>query len=99
LAISYGIDDGKRVSERDMAAEQRLRHLATKYPQFRFVRLGDTHAKILVVDQRFVVVTSYNWLSFKGDPSRPFRDERGTLVSLVPEIDRIYQNYIDRMSK
>lgn len=99
VAIAYGIDDGKKASERDMAAEQRLRHLATGYPQFRFVRLGDTHAKILVVDQRFVVVTSYNWLSFKGDPSRPFRDERGTLVSLVPEIDRIYQNYIDRMSK
>ncbi len=99
VAIAYGIDDGKRASERDTATERRLRDLANKYSEFRFVRLGDTHAKILVVDQRFVVVTSYNWLSFKGDPSRPFRDERGTLVSLAPEIDRIYQSYIERMPK
>ena len=80
VTIAYGIDDGRQGSGSDRVAEQRLNELAASNGNFRFVRLGDTHAKILLVDQRFVVVTSYHWLSFRGDPNRPFRDERGTLV-------------------
>ena len=98
VAIAYGIDDGKHAFERDTAAEKKLQVLAGQHANFRLVRLGDTHAKVLIVDQRFVVVTSYNWLSFRGDSNRPFRDERGTLVTLTPQIDRIYQDYRDRMS-
>lgn len=98
VSIAYGIDDGKLVFDRDSRAQKRLEDLAAQHTNFRFVRLGDTHAKVLLVDQRFVVVTSYNWLSFRGDPNRPFRDERGTLVSLTEQIDRIYTDYLDRMS-
>ena len=98
ITIAYGIDDGKRGSGNDSSAEQRLTKLSESKPNFNFVRLGDTHAKILLVDGRFVVVTSYNWLSFRGDPNRPFRDERGTLVTISEEIDRIYHDYITRIA-
>jgi hypothetical protein len=36
-------------------------------------------------------------LSFKGDANRPFRDERGTLVAVPEEIDRIDDDYMRRM--
>ena len=98
VTIAYGIDDGRGGSGNDQATEERLKKLAASNPNFQFVRLGDTHAKILLVDDRFVVVTSYNWLSFRGDPNRPFRDERGTLVTIHSEIDRIHQDYITRIS-
>jgi hypothetical protein len=39
-------------------------------------------------DTRFVIVTSFNWLSYRGDPERTFRDERGILVALPDEIER-----------
>lgn len=98
VTIAYGIGDGKPGSGSDQAAERRLKELAASNTNFQFMRLGDTHAKILLVDDRFVVVTSYNWLSFRGDPDRPFRDERGTLVTIKSEIDRIYQDYMTRIS-
>jgi PLD-like domain len=97
VSIGYGIDDAKAVFERDAKAEEKLQQLAVSRPNFRFVRLGDTHAKVLVVDRRYVIVTSFNWLSFRGDAGRPFRDERGTLVTIPEEIDRIYDEYLARM--
>jgi hypothetical protein len=37
-----------------------------------------------------VVVTSFNWLSFKGDPQMPFRDERGMLVTIPETVEEIF---------
>jgi hypothetical protein len=31
-------------------------------------------------DNEFAAVTSFNWLSFKGDPKHDFRDEQGVLL-------------------
>jgi len=98
VCIAHGIDDGARTRERDRHAETRLARLAEKYTNFIFARLGDTHAKVLVVDRRHVIVTSFNWLSYKGDPNRPFRDERGTLVTVGEEIERLYDHYIARVA-
>ena len=99
VAIGFGIDDSKVGQDRDLEAERKLSALSNRYANFRFVRLGDTHAKVLVLDRRFVVVTSFNWLSFRGDSRRPFRDERGTLVTIADEIDRIYDDYMRRMDE
>jgi hypothetical protein len=96
VCIAHGIDDGSNAPDWDKRAEEALERLASTYPNFILKRLGDTHAKILVVDNRFVIVTSFNWLSFKGDPSLPFRDERGTMVTVQSEIDRIYDQYLAR---
>lgn len=63
---------------------------------FRYKRLGNTHAKVLISDSRFMIVTSFNWLSFKGDPNRTFRDERGILVSVAEEINRQFDDWIRR---
>ena len=46
------------------------------------MRLGDTHAKVLIKDTDWFVTTSFNWLSFKGDPRRTFREEWGTQVGI-----------------
>lgn len=96
VCIAHGIDDGTNAPDWDKRAEESLEELASTHPNFVLKRLGDTHAKILVVDDRFVIVTSFNWLSYKGDPKLPFRDERGTLVTVKSEIDRIYVDYLDR---
>ena len=80
----------KPLTERDVDIDahvlQEFERIAQRF-KFTFAhrRLGNTHAKVLICDKRFLIVTSFNWLSFKGDPKRTFRDERGTYVA-VPEL-------------
>src|SRR6266571_7346664 len=80
--IGYGISEQETqdLYFNDQAAHEALRQLAHKYSDCCFVRLGNTHAKVLIKDSDFAAVTSFNWLSFKGDPNRTFRDEQGTLL-------------------
>ena len=96
--IGYGLgenDDKKYQS--DIQAEKNIQKLASQYKDnFRLKRLGDTHAKILLSDVKFAVTTSFNWLSFKGDRDRTFRDERGTLVSDPQKIDELFDSYKSR---
>ena len=82
--IGYGINEQTtaNISAPDEAAVDQLKALAVKYPNFTFKRLGNTHAKVLIKDSDFAAITSFNWLSFKGDPNRTFRDEQGTLLQV-----------------
>ncbi len=90
IAHGYGPDD--RGSDQD--ALTRLQNLATRYVNLSVVRLRNTHAKVLIVDGRWVS-TSFNWLSFKGDPERTYRMEEGTLVSIPDRVDEAYDRYLE----
>ena len=99
LLIGYGLgkDEDDKKYPSDSQAEKNLQKLANQYKDnFILKRLGNTHAKILISDAKFAVVTSFNWLSFKGDPDRTFRDERGTLVSDPQKIDELFDSYRSR---
>lgn len=89
IAHGYGPDD--RGSDPD--ALTRLTSLATRYGNFGFVRLANTHAKVLIFDDRWIS-TSFNWLSFKGDPDRTYRMEEGTLVSIPERVAEAYDRYL-----
>ncbi|MFJ6755730.1 phospholipase D-like domain-containing protein [Streptomyces sp. NPDC091273] len=97
VAIGYGIDGDGPAGDGDRTAERKLAALADRNENFKFVRLGDTHAKVLIVDHSHAVVTSFNWLSFRGDPNRPFRDERGTMITIGAEVDRLHSDYMARI--
>jgi hypothetical protein len=75
--IGYGL--GEDVEKNNLRAVSQLKKVSEQYGNFHFVWIGDTHAKVLVQDD-VVVITSFNWLSFKGDPARTFRDEQGVLI-------------------
>jgi phosphatidylserine/phosphatidylglycerophosphate/cardiolipin synthase-like enzyme len=96
--IGYGINDQKDQKYSNQKAEQKLQKLAKRYSDnFVFKRLGDTHAKILISDAKFAVTTSFNWLSFKGERDRTFRDERGTLVCDPQKVDELFDNLLRRL--
>jgi hypothetical protein len=76
--IGYGLG----VEERIPQAIRKLEQMARDHANFRLVRLGDTHAKILIKDEDWLVATSFNWLSFRGDPKRTFREEWGTRIAI-----------------
>lgn len=76
--IAYGYDDSE--NRTDPNAIRRLNNLAARYPEkLHVARLKSNHAKILLFDDAWVT-TSFNWLSFKGDPDRTYRVEEGTLI-------------------
>jgi hypothetical protein len=105
LWIGYGIvksggdrPGAKGAADRDAVAK--LRRLATDYPKLcRLRRLGDTHAKVLICDSRFSVITSFNWLSFRGDAQLDFRDERGYYVGLREKVDEVFETYRARFAE
>lgn len=90
IGHGYGPDD----SGSDDFALRKLHNLADRYDKLRVVRLQNTHAKILVSDDLWVT-TSFNWLSFKGDPNRTYRMEEGTLIQIQSEVDKAFQRYVD----
>lgn len=89
IAHGYGVDD----SGSDEFALKRLKNLSSRFEEkFTFVRLKNTHAKILIFDGCWVS-TSFNWLSFRGDPERTYRMEEGTLVSIPGRVEEEYERY------
>lgn len=64
-----------------------------KVGNLRVVKLGNTHEKILIVDEARSIMTSFNWLSFRGDPNRAVRNEAGYMVT-SPSIVREDANHI-----
>jgi hypothetical protein len=90
IGHGYGPDD----SGSDDFALRKLTNLAARFDKLRIVRLQNTHAKILIFDDQWIT-TSFNWLSFKGDPSRTYRMEEGTLVQIQSEVDKAFQRYVE----
>lgn len=98
--IGYGYEDEAKENRQnyDRKPEEKIKKLAERYHTFVFKRLGDTHCKILICDQKFAIVGSFNWLSFKGDPNRTFRDERSTFVAAphTDLIDKLFEDEVKR---
>jgi hypothetical protein len=100
LHVGYGLgekDGDARVPDRN--SEAALYTLAAKYSSFNISRLGDTHAKVLIKDSEFFVISSFNWLSFRGEASRTFREELGTLVRIPARVDELYKKLLKRFDK
>lgn len=100
--IGYGTsaekDNTENLYDTDRFAIEKLRQLEQRYVNFRFKRLGNTHAKVLIKDSDFVAVTSFNWLSFRGDPDKTFRDEQGTLIQQPEHVENKFSELVKRFS-
>lgn len=93
VEVHIGHGYGPNDSGSDDFALRKLNNLAARYEKLRVVRLQNTHAKILIFDDVWIT-TSFNWLSFKGDPNRTYRMEEGTLVQIPNEVDKAFERYV-----
>jgi hypothetical protein len=92
--VGYGIsggDEHTKPIEQNPGLKQ-LIHLSTKHANLVMKRLGNTHAKVLIKDSEFAALTSFNWLSFKGDPNRAFRDEQGVMINDAREVNAKFED-------
>lgn len=91
VAIGHGYGPDDRGS--DSNALKALESLRRRFPSlFSLVRLSSTHAKVLIYDDTYIT-TSFNWLSFRGDPTRTYRMEEGTLVRSRIYADKVFERY------
>ena len=66
--IGWGISSSEQEEPNaDRSVLRRLEELGTRFRSLNVCRLGNTHSKVLISDDRYVIVTSFNWLSFRGD--------------------------------
>jgi len=95
--IAYGLGaDEKPGKDKGEQAIRFLNHLSDRYPNLHFREFGDTHAKILLVDDSFAVIGSFNWLSLEGSSRRDFREEMSFRVNKKDEIERLFRRYLER---
>ncbi|MBU3665992.1 MAG: hypothetical protein FGM15_08990 [Chthoniobacterales bacterium] len=103
--IGYGIDDtndrraGKDKDPEDTRAYKELKELSRKYPTLHLVRLGNTHAKLLLMDSTFAVAGSFNWMSFKGDKKRQFREEISYMTTDKDFVDQQFEYHLQRFEE
>lgn len=90
VTIFWGFGDNTKT---DQTALKLLHDVAHRSQRLAVVRVDDTHAKVLVSDN-YYVKTSFNWLSFRGDKSRKFRQEEGDLVTDQVLADSAYERYM-----
>jgi PLD-like domain len=90
IYIGYGISN-KKDKKNNESSIRELRILEKQYPNMSIIKIGYTHAKVLIFDRSCVVVSSFNWLSFRGDPSRTFRDEQGVLISHPAKVEEKFR--------
>ena len=93
--IGYGMPDSdthKPTKSHNKTLES-LQKLAGTFRNL-FLKKVDSHAKILLQDELFVVLGSFNWLSFRGDPDRAFRDEQSVLISLPSMVELKFQDRV-----
>ncbi|MDP7707438.1 S1 RNA-binding domain-containing protein [Mycobacterium sp. TY815] len=90
VTIFWGFGDNEKT---DINALKDLHEAATRSTRLAIVKVEDTHAKVLVSDT-YYIKTSFNWLSFRGDRSKRYRQEEGDLVQDRELADRQYDRYM-----
>ena len=97
--IGYGLADdapgGGKVKQKlpiTSQAERDLTDLTRRFQNLTLQFVGNTHRKHLVSDDRFAVITSFNWLSFRGDPKQKARDELGFLVTEPTDVEAAFKD-------
>lgn len=97
VIIGYGISE-KEDSDRWIL--QRLTDIQKKKygDKLLLVKLSNTHEKVLIKDNEYMVITSFNWLSFKGDPNKGFRQETGYYTESKEAINQMKANLSNRMN-
>ncbi len=106
--IGYGIGENIEAKGDDKArrnlpitpqAQKEFDDLQKRFDNLTVKFVGNTHRKQLVSDDKFAVITSFNWLSFKGDVKQKARDEFGILVSEPDLLESIFQDGLRLISE
>ncbi len=92
ITFNYGM--GKR-EDLDLKSKKFFDEMRSKYNNLLVytTRNEKDHSKILICDRDWMITTSFNWTSFKGDKNREERKEKGTFLNDRSEILKNIEEY------
>ena len=90
VTVVWGFGDNE-TTDRNALAD--IHDAARRSKRLAIVKVDDTDAKVLVSDA-YYIKTSFNWLSFRGDRSRKYRQEEGELIQDQELADSQYDRYM-----
>jgi len=97
ISIAYGFGEPSSAETRTV---RKLKEIAEKKKgRLMLHRVGDLHSKVLICDQDYMIMGSFNWLSFAGDPLRGARTEDGILTRDKTAITKKTQEWLERMAE
>lgn len=96
ILIGYGFSEPDQNEARTIKSLQKV--AAGKRGMIKFYRVGDVHSKVLICDDQFMIMGSFNWLSFAGDPMRGSRVEDGILTRDKKAISMKTQEWMERLT-
>ena len=87
--IKYGLKPRNRFEKTpiDPKSKELFTEWSKEYPNFKAIK-DNNHSKILIYDNDFMIVGSFNWLSFGGLADKD-GDTRGEISSVVKNLDSI----------
>ena len=94
ITFFYGM--GKK-DDLDKKSKQFFIDMQKKHPNLlKFSTNNDIndHSKIIICDRDWMVTTSFNWTSFKGDENREERKERGSFINDRIEVLKTIEVYM-----
>jgi hypothetical protein len=100
VTIAYAI--GKRPKDEhvdDVKVREALFALAEKYPNLHLVEKSSFRARVLLVDDRWFVVTTFDWLSFRADGNQAMREEEGMLIEKQDAVNEYYNCIVKRLAE
>jgi hypothetical protein len=95
ITFFYGM--GKK-DDLDKKSKEFFIDMQKEYPNLlKFSTNNDIndHSKIIICDRDWMVTTSFNWTSFKGDENREERKERGSFINDRSEVLKTIKVYIN----
>jgi len=90
--IVYGIKGSS--FQNDHWSIKELENLTYSYKNLEFQKTTNSHRKQIVCDNKFAIVTSFNFLSFRADPNLTYRDELGVILKDKQTIEDLFNSGI-----
>lgn len=88
--IIYGIKGS--TFQNDTRSIEQLEKLMNDYKNFTFQKTTNSHRKQIVCDEKFALVASFNFLSFRADPNLTYRDELGIVLRDKQTIEDLFNS-------
>jgi hypothetical protein len=100
VLIGYGFGDDKYSQTQAIKALNKIgEQTGEKGQLLKLFRLNESHAKIVVCDEQYAVLTSFNWLSFAGREDLGNRVEVGVLVRDAKVVEETIDYVLDLFSQ
>lgn len=96
IVIGYGMSHN---NDSDPDVVKKLENIANQpNSTLQIIPANNTHEKVLIMDDDFIVITSFNWMSFRGNERLGFRRETGIYTESKDVIHSMKQDISSRFN-